>query len=57
MFQDSFNLLNHLQKLNKQVYFLTNNSTKSKANFQKKLEAFQFKCPIQNIYSSSYSTG
>ena len=45
-----------LQKKEKQIFILTNNSTKTRKEFQAKLENLGIKIPIENILTSAYLT-
>ncbi|NPD88574.1 MAG: HAD-IIA family hydrolase [Asgard group archaeon] len=45
-----------LQKKEKKIFILTNNSTKTRKEFQAKLENLGIKIPIENILTSAYLT-
>ena len=49
-------LLTLLQKEEKKIFILTNNSTKTRHEFQTKLEKLGIKIPIENILTSAYLT-
>jgi len=46
-----------LRRKNKKIVFLTNNSTKTRKNYVKKLNAFGIKTNINEIITSGYATG
>lgn len=46
-----------LRKRNKKIIFLTNNSTKTRKDYVKKLEAFGIKTNVNEIITSGYATG
>jgi len=48
--------LQFLQEMKKQIVILTNNSTKTREEFQKKLSTMGIEISIENILSSSYLT-
>jgi phosphoglycolate/pyridoxal phosphate phosphatase family enzyme len=48
--------LNLLQRREKKIFVLTNNSTKTRKEFQTKLENLGIRIPIQNILTSAYLT-
>ena len=48
--------LNLLQKNEKKIFILTNNSTKTRKEFQTKLEKLGIKIPLENILTSAYLT-
>ncbi len=52
----SIEFLNFLEKQGKKVYILTNNSTKTRKEFQTKLTTLGITLPIKNILTSSYLT-
>ena len=47
-------LLNHLTAQGKQVYFMTNNATNSRALFQQKFRHQGFECVPENIFCAAY---
>jgi ribonucleotide monophosphatase NagD (HAD superfamily) len=47
--EGSFEALNYLQKSGKKVFFLTNSSAKSPAQYQEKLLKFGFKCNPEDV--------
>ena len=48
--------LSLLQKKEKKIYILTNNSTKTRLEFQVKLEKLGIKIPLENILTSAFLT-
>lgn len=44
-----------LRKQNKQVVFVTNNSTKSRSDYKKKLESMGIPANVEEVFGSSYS--
>lgn len=50
----SFSTLNKLKELNKNIFFITNNSAKSRKEYHQKFIDFGFDGPIDNIYPLSY---
>lgn len=50
----AFTTLDKLKESNKSVFFITNNSTKSRKKYVHKFEEFGFKATTDNIYSSSF---
>ncbi|MCG3216241.1 MAG: HAD-IIA family hydrolase [Candidatus Heimdallarchaeota archaeon] len=52
----SIEFLQLLQKKEKQIFILTNNSTKTREEFQKKLSTIGIEISLKNILSSSYLT-
>ncbi|CEJ56726.1 Putative p-Nitrophenyl phosphatase [Penicillium brasilianum] len=55
-FPGTVETLELLRKNGKQVVFVTNNSTKSRADYRKKLEALGIPSTVEEIFSSSYSS-
>ncbi|KAF3386923.1 4-nitrophenylphosphatase [Penicillium rolfsii] len=54
-FPGTVETLELLRKNGKQVVFVTNNSTKSRADYRKKLEGLGIPSNVEEIFSSSYS--
>ena len=50
----AFTTLNILKEKNKSVFFITNNSTKSRKKYSHKIEDFGYKANIDDIYPSSF---
>ncbi|KAL4901332.1 hypothetical protein BDW74DRAFT_160260 [Aspergillus multicolor] len=55
VFRGTVETLELLRSRGKQVVFVTNNSTKSRADYKKKLEALGIPANTEEIFSSSYS--
>ncbi|KAL4988336.1 HAD-like domain-containing protein [Aspergillus falconensis] len=55
LFPGTVETLELLRSCGKQVVFVTNNSTKSRADYKKKLEALGIPATTEEIFSSSYS--
>ncbi|KAJ5440182.1 4-nitrophenylphosphatase [Penicillium daleae] len=55
-FPGTVETLELLRKNGKQVVFVTNNSTKSRADYRKKLEGLGIPSSVEEIFSSSYSS-
>ncbi|KAL4996421.1 HAD-like domain-containing protein [Aspergillus recurvatus] len=55
LFPGTVETLELLRSRGKQVVFVTNNSTKSRADYKKKLEALGIPATTEEIFSSSYS--
>ncbi|GLI74492.1 p-nitrophenyl phosphatase [Penicillium ochrochloron] len=55
-FPGTVETLELLRKNGKQVVFVTNNSTKSRADYRKKLEGLGIPSNVEEIFSSSYSS-
>ncbi|KAL4870823.1 hypothetical protein BDV12DRAFT_44732 [Aspergillus spectabilis] len=55
LFPGTVETLDLLRSNGKQVVFVTNNSTKSRADYKKKLEALGIPATTEEIFSSSYS--
>ncbi|KAL3463089.1 HAD-like domain-containing protein [Aspergillus heterothallicus] len=55
LFPGTVETLELLRSSGKQVVFVTNNSTKSRADYKKKLEALGIPATTEEIFSSSYS--
>ncbi|KAJ5336956.1 uncharacterized protein N7506_004978 [Penicillium brevicompactum] len=55
LFPGTVETLELLRKNGKQVVFVTNNSTKSRADYRKKLEGLGIPSTVEEIFSSSYS--
>ena len=49
-------IIEKLKSKNKRIYFLKNNSTKTRKDFIKKLSNLNIKFNIENIYTSAFST-
>ncbi|KAJ5624223.1 hypothetical protein N7510_000532 [Penicillium lagena] len=56
LFPGTVETLELLRKKGKQVVFVTNNSTKSRADYKKKLEGLGIPSTVEEIFSSSYSS-
>ncbi|OQD80867.1 hypothetical protein PENANT_c031G01856 [Penicillium antarcticum] len=56
LFPGTVETLELLRKNGKQVVFVTNNSTKSRADYRKKLEGLGIPSTVEEIFSSSYSS-
>lgn len=56
LFPGTVETLELLRKNSKQVVFVTNNSTKSRADYRKKLEGLGIPSTVEEIFSSSYSS-
>ncbi|KAJ5493458.1 4-nitrophenylphosphatase [Penicillium diatomitis] len=56
VFPGTVDTLELLRKNGKQVVFVTNNSTKSRADYLKKLESLGIPSNVEEIFSSSYSS-
>lgn len=54
MIQDVDKTVRKLMNLNKTVIFLTNNATKTRENFKKKLENMNIPCMIEQVISSGF---
>lgn len=52
--QKGIDAVNGLLQSGRNVYFLTNNSTKSKVAYHTRLAQFGIQVPISKVYSSSY---
>lgn len=50
----AFEIIEHFRKHGKKIYFLTNNSTKSRQQIYEKLLSMGLKCSIEEIYTSGY---
>ena len=48
-------VINKLEELGKKVYYLTNNSTRTREDYVKKLEKMGIKSKIENIITSAYA--
>ncbi len=48
-------VINKLEKFGKKIYYLTNNSTKTREDYVKKLEKMGIKSKIENIITSAYA--
>lgn len=48
-------VINRLQEIGKRVYFITNNSTKSRSGFLEKAHAMDYKLSDDRIISTSYA--
>jgi len=48
-------ILAKLRALGKKMYFVTNNSTKSRAGYKKKFDSLGLKVPAEEIFSSSFA--
>jgi len=55
VFEGSVETLEMLRSKGKQVVFVTNNSTKSRADYKKKLDGLGIPVNVEEIFSSSYS--
>ncbi|KAK2776033.1 hypothetical protein FQN53_002892 [Emmonsiellopsis sp. PD_33] len=55
IFEGTVETLEFLRRKGKQVVFVTNNSTKSRADYKKKLDSLGIPADIEEIFSSSYS--
>lgn len=55
LFPGSVPTLEMLRKKNKQVVFVTNNSTKSRGEYRKKLESMGIPATTEEVFGSSYS--
>ena len=55
LFPGSVPTLELLRKKGKQVVFVTNNSTKSRADYKKKLESMGIPANVEEVFGSSYS--
>ena len=47
--------LDKLRKLGKKMFFVTNNSTKSRAGYKKKFDSLGLDIPPEEIFSSSFA--
>ncbi|CAL5866166.1 uncharacterized protein PFLUO_LOCUS373 [Penicillium psychrofluorescens] len=56
LFPGTVETLELLRKKGKQIVFVTNNSTKSRADYKKKLEGLGIPSTVEEIFSSSYSS-
>ncbi|KGO57589.1 2-phosphoglycolate phosphatase, eukaryotic [Penicillium expansum] len=56
LFPGTVETLELLRNKGKQVVFVTNNSTKSRADYRKKLEGLGIPSTVEEIFSSSYSS-
>ncbi|EEH10692.1 4-nitrophenylphosphatase [Histoplasma capsulatum G186AR] len=54
-FEGTVETLEMLRQKGKQIIFVTNNSTKSRADYKKKLESLGIPADIEEIFTSSYS--
>ncbi|KAF3481589.1 4-nitrophenylphosphatase [Arthroderma uncinatum] len=54
-FQGAVETLDMLRNKGKSIVFVTNNSTKSRVDYRKKLDGLGIKAQIEEIFSSSYS--
>lgn len=48
-------VINRLQEVGKKVYFITNNSTKTRSGFLEKAQNLGYKIPEESIISTSYA--
>jgi len=48
--------LSLLRRLNKRLIFVTNNSTKSRLQIQKKVQSFGIECTKEEIFGSAYAS-
>ncbi|KAK5203514.1 p-nitrophenyl phosphatase [Exophiala xenobiotica] len=55
LFPGVVDTLDLLRKKNKQVVFVTNNSTKSRQDYRKKLESMGIPATVEEVFGSSYS--
>jgi 4-nitrophenyl phosphatase len=55
VFPGTVETLNLLRSLDKQIVFVTNNSTKSRADYKKKLESMGIPATVEEVFGSSYS--
>ncbi|KAL8929643.1 MAG: hypothetical protein Q9172_000439, partial [Xanthocarpia lactea] len=55
LFEGTVETLEMLRSKGKQIVFVTNNSTKSRADYKKKLESLGIPASVNEIFSSSYS--
>ncbi|EXJ80183.1 4-nitrophenyl phosphatase [Capronia coronata CBS 617.96] len=55
LFPGSVPTLEMLRKKNKRVVFVTNNSTKSREDYRKKLESMGIPATVEEVFGSSYS--
>ncbi|EEQ88524.1 hypothetical protein RJZ56_000270 [Blastomyces dermatitidis] len=55
LFEGTVETLEMLRRKGKQIIFVTNNSTKSRADYKKKLDGLGIPADIEEIFSSSYS--
>ena len=55
LFPGSVPTLDLLRSRNKRVIFVTNNSTKSRADYKKKLESMGIPATVEEVFGSSYS--
>ncbi|CAL9733197.1 4-nitrophenylphosphatase [Monosporozyma servazzii] len=53
---NTIEFLNKLESLGKQVFFVTNNSTKSRATYKKKFASFGIDVKIEQIFTSGYAS-
>lgn len=57
LFDGSRKLLSHIEKIGGRAYYITNNSTKSRADYVKKFrEVFQLECTEEQFITSGYMT-
>ncbi|KAJ9328088.1 hypothetical protein DTO027B5_917 [Paecilomyces variotii] len=56
VFPGTAETLNMLRSKGKRVVFVTNNSTKSRKDYKKKLDGLQIPSTVEDIFSSSYSS-
>lgn len=55
LFDGTVETLDMLRKRDKQVVFVTNNSTKSREDYRKKLESMGIPATVEEVFGSSYS--
>ncbi|KAA6416049.1 MAG: 4-nitrophenylphosphatase [Lasallia pustulata] len=55
LFEGTVDTLEMLRSKGKQLVFVTNNSTKSRADYKKKLDAMGIPAKVDEVFSSSYS--
>jgi len=52
--EPAFDTLNFLKEKGKSIFFVTNNSTKSRKKYSHKISSLGFDTPLENIYPSSF---
>ncbi|MCJ1346138.1 hypothetical protein MMC31_004351, partial [Peltigera leucophlebia] len=55
LFEGTVETLDYLRSKGKQIVFVTNNSTKSRADYQKKLQAMGIPAEVDEVFGSAYS--